>query len=198
MTKPVIVLAHGAGAPSSSAWMRAWRRRLGALGTVTTFDYPYMRAGSRRPDRLELLITAHRNALERTRRRYGNCVVLAGKSMGGRIGCHVALEEPVRALVCLGYPLVSPTGAVRDEVLMALTAPILFVQGTRDGLCPLERLEQIRKKMAAPSQLHVVESGDHSLVATKSWLRQHSATQRAVDGRVTRAIADFLREHVIG
>ena len=33
--------------------------------------------------------------------------LLIGKSMGGRIGCHVSLEEKVNGLVCFGYPLVA-------------------------------------------------------------------------------------------
>ena len=63
--------------------------------------------------------------------------------MGGRIGCHVSLEEKVDGLVCLGYPLcaMGDRTKLRDEVLRALTAPILFVQGTRDSLCPLDLLD---------------------------------------------------------
>ena len=48
--------------------------------------------------------------------------------MGGRIGCHVSLEEKVEGLVCLGYPLcaMGDRTKLRDEVLRALTTPILF------------------------------------------------------------------------
>ena len=61
--RPSFVFAHGAGAPSSSAWMVAWRGRLGTLGDVVAFDYPYMRAGRKAPDRLPVLIAAHRAVL---------------------------------------------------------------------------------------------------------------------------------------
>src|SRR5690606_36186237 len=121
-------------------------------------------AGRKRPDPLPKLIAAHAEALEQaTRRRRAGPVVLVGKSMGGRVGCHLALERPVAALVCLGYPLRSPTGKLRDEVLLALRTPVLFVQGSRDPLCPLDGLERVRRRMKAPSTLHVVEGGDHSL-----------------------------------
>ena len=46
---PLILFAHGAGAPSRSPWMAAWADRLRTLGEVVTFDYPYMVAG-RSPD----------------------------------------------------------------------------------------------------------------------------------------------------
>src|SRR5690606_40058648 len=92
---PLFLLAHGAGAPSSSPWMLGWATQLGKLGKVTTFDYPYMQAGRRTPDRLPKLIDAHRQALLRARRGHRGPVVLVGKSMGGRVGCHLALEEDV-------------------------------------------------------------------------------------------------------
>src|SRR5512145_321110 len=105
MARPLILFAPGAGAPSTSPWMSAWAERLATLGAVVRLDYPYMRAGRRSPDRLPILVSAHRDALAGARGRRRGPVVLAGKSMGSRVGCHLALEEQVDALVCLGYPL---------------------------------------------------------------------------------------------
>jgi predicted alpha/beta-hydrolase family hydrolase len=168
---PIILFAHGAGAPSASGWMRGWARRLGALGEVVTFDYPYMQAGRKAPDRMPVLLAAHGAALDEARARLGRDrpVVLAGKSMGGRVGCHLAVEraaagDPPAAVVCFGYPLrAGGSGALRDEVLRALSTPILFVQGSRDALCPLADLEAVRATMTVPAALHVVEGGNHSL-----------------------------------
>jgi predicted alpha/beta-hydrolase family hydrolase len=175
--------------------MRAWAERLRTLGQVHPFDYPYMREGRKRPDPQKRLIEAHREALQAVRAESDGPVVLAGKSMGSRIGCHLALEEPVDALVCLGYPLVSPgkSGKVRDQVLLELRVPILFVQGTRDRLCPLEQIEEVRGRMRAPSAVHVVETGDHSLQVTKRYQREHGETQQDVDGRILAAVEQFLK-----
>ena len=188
------LFAHGAGAPSSSAWMRGWRQRLGTLGEVTTFDYPYMRAGRKTPDRLPALIAAHKEALAEVRARARGPIFLAGKSMGGRVGCHLALEESVAGVICLGYPLVAGvSGALRDEVLLALRTPILFVQGTRDSLCPLPRLESVRARMTAPSALHVVEGGNHSLEVTSARKNPAAlAAQAAADAAVLAAIGQFV------
>ena len=192
-SQPLFLFAPGAGASSSHPWMRAWTERLGAIGTVRTFDYDYMREGRRRPDPPPLLIAAHRQALRDARKEEMQTVFLIGKSMGGRIGCHVALEESVTGLVCLGYPLcgAGDPKRLRDKVLRDLRTPILFVQGTRDPLCPLDLLENVRSEMTAPNFLHVVEGGDHSLQVTKTQLKNAGETQEDVDERALNAIAQF-------
>ncbi len=195
-SRPLLLFAPGAGAPSSSPWMSAWAERLGALGDVVRFDYPYMRAGRRSPDKLPVLVAAHREALAAAREGRRGPVVLAGKSMGSRVGCHLALEEPVNALVCLGYPLRGAAGALRSEVLLALRTPVLFVQGTRDALCPLDALEDVRRRMRAPSALHRVEGGNHSLEVGRRALRDAGETQDDLDARILAAVAAFLRDHL--
>src|SRR6266571_9453410 len=193
--KPLFLFASGAGAPSSHPWMQNWKNRLSQLGEFVTFDYDYMRKGRKRPDPLPQLIAAHRRALSEARERHpSRNTILIGKSMGGRVGCHVSLEENVDGLICLGYPLCA-TGdrtKLRDEILRALTTPILFVQGTRDSLCPLDLLERVRSEMKAPNFLHVVEGGDHSLVVTKRQLEASGQIQDEVDQRVSKVIAEFI------
>jgi predicted alpha/beta-hydrolase family hydrolase len=192
--RPRILFAHGAGAGSSHAWMQAWRERLGSFADTQTFDYPYMQRGKRAPDRLPALIESHREALHGLRGSGSGPLVLAGKSMGSRVGCHLSLEEPVDGLVCFGYPLrgQGKNPKLRDEVLLALEVPILFVQGTRDKLCPLDLLGDVRAKMKAPSELFVVEAGDHSLQVTKRQLKQDGETQADVDTRICAAVKDFV------
>lgn len=173
--------------------MRAWAERLETLGSVVSFDYPYMAAGRRAPDKLPALVEAHRAALRAAQQRHAGPVILIGKSMGGRVGCHLALEETVAGLVCLGYPLkgAGKAGKLRDEVLLALRTPVLFVQGTRDALCPLELLAEVRTRMQIVSELEIVESGDHSLLATKAHLRAQGMSQADVDARVLATIDAF-------
>ena len=194
----LFLFAPGAGASSTSDWMRAWTARLAALGEVRPFDYPYRREGRRAPDRLPVLVAAHRQALQEARAGHAGPVFLAGKSMGGRIGCHVALEEGVDGLICFGYPLraAGPKGVLRDEVLKALATPILFLQGTRDPLCPLDILADVRRVMRAPHHLHVVEGGDHSLQVRKGDLARRGAVQADVDADVLASVEAFVRDPV--
>jgi predicted alpha/beta-hydrolase family hydrolase len=198
MVAPLFLFAHGAGAPSSHPWMRHWAELLRSIGPVETFDYPYLAEGRKRPDPLPKLIRAHRAALEDARRSHTGPIVLIGKSMGGRVSCHVSLEQPVTGVVCLGYPLCGGGDCtrLRDKVLRELAVPVLFVQGTRDALCPLEVLAQVRREMRAPNELHVVEGGDHSLSVTKRQLKASVETQEMVDRRTLSAIQQFVSAQI--
>jgi len=194
MIRPLLLFAPGAGAPSSHPWMEAWKERLSSIGEVVTLDYDYMREGRRRPDPLPLLIATHQAALQNARQSAEERVILIGKSMGGRVSCHLSLKEPVNGVVCLGYPLCGggDPGKLRDKVLRELRTPILFVQGTRDALCPLELLEKVRAEMTAQNFLHVVEGGDHSLIVAKKQLKTANENQESVDRRVLAAIEKFV------
>lgn len=194
MTRPLFLFTPGAGAPSSHPWMQRWKERLSALGDVVTFDFPYMQERRKRPDPLPQLIAAHRQALAEARRGNANPAFLIGKSMGGRVGCHVALEESVAGVICLGYPLCGggDPAKLRDKVLRELRTPILFVQGTRDALCPLDLLQNVIGEMQARHFLHVVEGGDHSLQVLKRDLQKTGETQEEIDQRILTAIAQFV------
>ena len=180
--------------------MQSWKARLSEIGDVETFDYEYMREGRKRPDPLPKLIAAHREALATGREKHRSArTFLTGKSMGGRVGCHVSLEEKVDGLICLGYPLcaMGNRSKLRDEVLRALTTPILFVQGTRDSLCPLDLLERVRAEMKAPNFLHSVQGGDHSLRVPKRQLHGTDGNQEDIDQEIFKAIAGFVDRFVI-
>lgn len=199
------LLAHGAGAGSASSWMQRWREHLASLGPVVCFDYPYVQAGRRRPDPLARLVEAHREALHGASAQHPGIPVLVGKSLGSRVGCHLSLTEHVGAVVCLGYPLKSPAASpktppkgsgLRDQVLLEMRTPVLFVQGTRDPLCPLELLQDVRSRMTAPSELHVVPTGDHSLVATKAHLKLVGTTQATLERDALAAVGTFVARHL--
>jgi predicted alpha/beta-hydrolase family hydrolase len=192
--RPLFIFAPGAGAPSTHPWMQHWAKRLEIIGDVVLMDYAYMLERRRRPDPLPQLIAAHRQALDQARR--DSPIFVIGKSMGGRIGCHVALEQEVNGVICLGYPLcgAGDRTKLRDKVLKDLRRPILFVQGTRDPLCPLDLLEQVRKQMTAPNFLHTVEGGDHSLIVSKKQLAAANETQEEVDERILNEIGQFVNE----
>jgi uncharacterized protein len=178
--------------------MRKWTERLALVGRVELLDYAYLRENRKRPDPLPQLIATHGDALSQARRP-GEPAFLIGKSMGGRIGCHVSLVEKVDGLICLGYPLCGggDPNKLRDKVLLELTTPVLFVQGTRDPLCPLDLLESVRSQMNAPNKLNVVENGDHSLMLRKGDLTRMGKTQEEVDDEILEAIASFVAGTVL-
>ncbi|XP_062029748.1 uncharacterized protein LOC133745657 [Rosa rugosa] len=198
-SSPVVVFAHGAGAPSSSDWMIRWKGMLGkALNAVevVTFDYPYMSGGKKRaPPKAEKLVDFHADFVKKTVEKYpGHPLILAGKSMGSRVSCMVACKEDIHAsaIVCLGYPLKGINGALRDETLLRLSIPVMFVQGSKDALCPLEKLEVTRKKIKCLSGLHVIDGGDHSFKIGKKQLQTTGLTQDQAEDLAVEAIAAFL------
>jgi len=151
--------------------------------------------GRRPPDRLPKLIDAHKDALvAAVANSAADRVVLMGKSMGSRVGCHLANALPagsVHGVVCLGYPL-KGARSLRDEVLRELSVPALFVQGTRDPLCPLDLLEGVRAEMAGRNELHVVQGGDHSLQLRKKDRVALGISQEQADAAAFSAVQAFL------
>jgi predicted alpha/beta-hydrolase family hydrolase len=158
-----ILLAHGAGAGQRHPFMAGLRARLADTGLGTmTFDYPYVEAGRRAPDRLPRLLACHEAALGRISDRFDR-VVVAGKSMGGRVGGHlVAGGAGADRLVFLGYPLVpmGKTEARDTGHLGGIDVPMLFIQGERDRLAPLESIEPVVERLGA--ELEIIPEGDHS------------------------------------
>ncbi|CAK7335699.1 unnamed protein product [Dovyalis caffra] len=198
-SSPVVVFAHGAGAPSSSDWMIRWKEMLkNALDAVevVTFDYPYISGGKKRaPPKAEKLVEFHKDIVKRTTDKYpGHPLILAGKSMGSRVSCMVAAEVDIdaSAVICLGYPLKSMNGAVRDESLLQLSVPVMFVQGNKDGLCPLEMLEAVCKKMKSHNELHVIDGGDHSFKIGKKHLQIKGSTQDQAEDIAVQGVSSFV------
>lgn len=172
---PVLILAPGAGAPLTSDFMAFFAAALGDAGIrVLRFNFLYMEAGKKAPDRAPVLEATYAAVIAEVRDETGAVPFAGGKSMGGRIASHTAagLEGPaseVAGLVFLGYPLHPPgrPERIRDAHLYGIGAPMLFVEGTRDPFCPLDTLAGVRKKLPA-SELLIVEDGDHSFKVRKS------------------------------
>ncbi len=170
-----ILLAHGAGAGSDSAYMQAFATGLAAHGfQAILFDFPYMalrkETGRRRPpDRAPKLLAHFHNVIKAVGR--STPLIIGGKSMGGRMASLIMAETPEAAdgLVLLGYPFHPPGKpeklTERTAHLSAITAPTLLVQGTRDTFGGVDLLE----KLTLPSawDIHWAPDGDHSLKPRK-------------------------------
>ncbi len=165
-----VLLAHGAGVAQGHPWMAAVRDGLASAGLlVMSFNYRYTEAGRKAPDRMPTLLTVHRAAADALA---GECdrVVLAGKSMGGRVGSHLVGDDgwPAAGLVYFGYPLV-PMGKSDPrpiEHLEAIEAPQLFFAGTRDRLSPPPLIAEIARSVP-DGTLEIVDDGDHSFKVPK-------------------------------
>jgi predicted alpha/beta-hydrolase family hydrolase len=196
------VLAHGAGAgqrhPFIAGFAAAWAR----LGLdVVTFDFPYITAGRRIPDRGPVLQQRYREVIDAVRRDVASaarCLVVGGKSMGGRIATEVVAADAalkVAGVVLLGYPLHPPGRPQqrRDAHLRSLERPVLVVQGSRDAFGTPEELGPVLDRMSPRPTLHVVESGDHSFKLA----RRDPAAQAAVYETIQQTVAGWIRALVL-
>lgn len=182
-----VLLAHGAGVGQDAPFMASMRDGLAAAGYgVMTFNYPYMEAGRRAPNRMPALLACHRTAFERLARIH-DAVVLSGKSMGGRMAGHIAAEGIGDGLVVFGYPLV-PFGkgdARSTDHFKDIRQPTLFVQGSRDALGPLAQM-RTRLKKIQNSSLRVIPDADHSFrVPQRSAKNQSEIMQELIDTTAT-------------
>jgi hypothetical protein len=192
-----LILAHGAGAPQSSAFMVAFAEGLARRGCHTvTFNFPYTEQGRRLPDRAPTLEACFRDVIAATRTRPDLAaapLVIGGKSMGGRMASHLAAQgvADLAGLVALGYPLHPPgrPEQLRAEHLARIRQPLLIVQGARDAFGTPEELRPALAPLGAAATLHVVEGGDHSFKVPK----RGPITQEEVFARVQDEIARWIR-----
>jgi len=164
------------------------------------YQFPYMEAGRKAPDRAPVLQATVRAAVEEARGLAPDLPVIAGgKSMGGRMTSLAAALEPlagVRGLAFLGFPL-HPAGrpaSERGAHLSAVGLPMLFLQGTRDTLADLSLLRPLLSGVRPRPRLHVVEGADHGFHV----LKRSGRTDAQVLEEVCDGFAEWTREVVGG
>ena len=184
---PSLVLAHGAGAGHDHPWMKRVAQGLADRGVrVVTFNFPYMEAKRKVPDRAPVLEDALARVWREVAEGSAKRLFAAGKSMGGRIASHVAARggfEPAPAgLVFFGYPLHPPAlpAVRRDKHLRDITAPMLFLHGTRDPFGSVEEMTALVESLPT-ARLEILDGGDHSLVAPKRADPEGMSVERALD-----------------
>lgn len=165
-----VLLSHGAGAPMDSDFMNAIAGGLYAKGfEVCRFEFPYMQerreTGKKRPpDRAPKLLACYEDAVKQCGG--PDKVVVAGKSMGGRMASMLAAEIAVKGVVCLGYPFHAPgkPEKVRVDHFPDIQSPILIIQGERD---PFGKLEEVPNYSLANAKVRWLPDGDHDFKPRK-------------------------------
>jgi uncharacterized protein len=158
----LFLFAHGAGAPMTHPFMSTVARGLGERGIrVVRFNFGYMEAGRKAPDRQPVLLETWRRVIDE--HGGGAKVAIGGKSMGGRMATMIADEAGVRAVVCFGYPFHPPgkPEQLRVAHLETLHTPALIVQGTKDTFGTRE--EAASYLLSPAIRIEWIEMGDHSL-----------------------------------
>jgi predicted alpha/beta-hydrolase family hydrolase len=171
----LFVFGHGAGAGMQHAFMEAAVSALAARGIATLrYQFPYMEANRRAPDRAPRLIQTVRAAVEVAGRLAGDLPIFAGgKSMGGRMTSMSAAQQAlpgVRGLMFFGFPLHGvgkPPSTDRGIHLSDVGLPMLFLQGTRDRLADLDLLRPLVADLRPACAVHVVDGADHGFHVLK-------------------------------
>ncbi|MET0341224.1 MAG: alpha/beta family hydrolase [Polyangiales bacterium] len=172
-----LVLAHGAGAPMDTPFMRGVALGLASRGlSVVRFEFTYMeaqrRTGRRRgPDRMPALEACFRAAVRQVRAKR---LFVGGKSMGSRVAAQIAGEVGAAGFVALGYPFHPPRApdTLRLAPLLAPPVPGLIVQGTRD---PFGTPPEVTRYALPPAvTVHWVDDGDHDLAPRVKSGRTHA------------------------
>ncbi len=174
---PVLLLAHGSGAPMDSAFMNRFADSLAEFGgTVARFEFAYMaqrRTGGKKrpPPRADKLIDEFNAAINSLKEQSDRPIVIGGKSLGGRVAAMTSgteLDPAVRGVLCLGYPF-HPPGKVDAEhwrlpPLEEARLPVLVCQGERDPFGKRAEIEDIT--LPERVRLEWISNGDHDFGPT--------------------------------
>ena len=118
-------------------------------------------------------------------------LIAGGKSFGGRMTSQAQAKAPlpsVKGLAFLGFPLhaAKKPSSERAEHLSGVAIPMLFLQGTRDGLADLGHLKPVITSLGTKATLHEIDGGDHSFaVLKKSGRTNEEALTEALDALAT-------------
>ncbi|MDK4719421.1 alpha/beta hydrolase [Rhizobium sp. CNPSo 3968] len=174
--KITILLAHGAGGAMDTKWMEAISAALSDKGLrIIRFEFDYMSArrssGKRSPPpRAELLNQEFKAVIDEVGSR--GTLVIAGKSMGGRVASMIADDlsnaGQISGLLCLGYPF-HPIGKpekLRTAHLADMKTPTLICQGTRDLFGSREEVSTY--ELSQMIEILWLEDGDHDFAPRKA------------------------------
>lgn len=193
------VLAHGAGAGMRHAFLESITAALSARGVATMrYQFPYMEAGSRRPDSPEVAESTVRAAVLHAAVLASNLPLIAGgKSFGGRMtsGAAASSLPGVQGLAFLGFPLHPPgrPGTRRADHLARVELPMLFLQGTRDQFAQTDLITGVCQRLGQRATLHRVEGADHSFGVPKSSGR----TAADVFAELADTLVEWVRSRVL-
>lgn len=164
--KTYLVLGHGAGGNLHTPGLAQYADALAARGVgAVRFNFPYAEAKRKAPDPQTRLESCYQAVAQQVKTRASR-VLLGGRSMGGRIASHVAAAGfPAAGLVFLSYPLHPPgqPQRLRTAHLPKISAPMLFLQGSKDAFAQPDLLTQTIRTLKTAT-LHVVEGANHGLV----------------------------------
>lgn len=168
-----LVLAHGAGADMRHPFMHQLAEALKKHSfRVLRFNFPYRDRGRKMPVSNKEDISTWKEVIKQVSIKFTDIpLFISGKSYGGRMASHVALEIPkgIKGIIYFGFPLHAPgkPGTARAGHLSSISIPQLFIQGDRDSLADFDLISSVVNPLNE-GKMYRVKGGDHSLNIPKS------------------------------
>jgi predicted alpha/beta-hydrolase family hydrolase len=180
-----LLLSHGAGAPVQSDFCQLLAELLAKQNIeVWGFNFAYMKktlAGSRQlPPKMPVLMTELAEQISQMSTDLP--LVIAGKSMGGRVASMLAASDllpvQVKGVIAFGYPFHPPKkDNWRTEHFVDLKRSVLVLQGERD---PFGSSDELAGKRWLLIDIQWLQSGDHDFMPLKkSGLSQQQLIEQA-------------------
>jgi len=195
-----LVIAHDAIGGQDEANLVAMQQALSAKGHLTLrFAFPFAEDKKKRPDPPLVLDRAFRSAVQAVLSDPENAparILVGGIGLGARTATRAVSQGlKVDALFSFGFPL-HPSGKPSHQdvdYMYRIICPMLFVQGARDPHCRIDKLEELLRRVGAPTRLHVITDCGPGLEPIKKTGR----TQEQIRAEALGQLETFVQE-VIG
>ena len=168
--RATLTLGHGAGAGMTHSSMQAIAESFADVGIATLrYNFPFKEQGRSRVDAQAVSTSTVAAALECARIESPGPHLLGGHSYGGRMASHAVVDHDldVAGLVFCSFPLHMPRKPAikRAEHLDGITAPMLFLSGSRDGMAQPELLNDVASRIGAT--VNWLDTADHGYKVLK-------------------------------
>jgi len=197
MSKFSFYMAHGAGLGHTGGFLDRFAVTFCRTKKMNyfplTFDYMTQieSTGKRRPPtRFPQLVEEYKSKLDVDAKKAS--IIVAGKSMGGRVASQLSSDERVVGIVCLGFPFYQQGKPEKHRLtfLENIEKPCLIIQGTRDALGKPAWVEQ--QSLNSNIKLHWFEGADHDFNVLKSTAK----SQSQVTDEINQIIHDWVENNV--
>ena len=168
--RATLTFGHGAGADMRHTSMAAIAEAFAGVGIATLrYNFPFKEDGRNRVDAQAVSTETVAAALECARQHADGPHLLGGHSFGGRMASHAVVDrdlDPTGLIFC-SFPLHMPKkpATKRAEHLDSISAPMLFLSGTRDGMAQRELLNQVAARVDATVEW--LDTADHGYKVLK-------------------------------
>ena len=166
-------MAHGAGLGHSGGFLNKFAVTFCRTQEIAyfpvTFDYMVQMEQSKKrrpPTRFPLLVNEFVQKLDSNAE--SDSIIVAGKSMGGRVASQLSDEDKVAGIVCLGFPFHQQGKPEKHRLafLEKVNKPCLIIQGTRDAFGKPDWVNA--QGLNENIKLHWFDGADHDFNVLKS------------------------------